>query len=46
MKNKTFNLLAYKKAKLIEKMIDYYTTIGAKNPLIEAVLIVEEVINK
>ena len=35
------SLLAYKKAKLISKMVDYYTTIGASNPIIQAVLIVE-----
>lgn len=40
--HKTFSLLAYKKAKLIEKMVDYYITIGAINPLLQAVLIVEE----
>ena len=38
---KTFSLLAYKKAKLISKMVDYYETIGAVNPILEAVLIVE-----
>jgi len=30
-----------KKAKLIERMVDYYTTIGASNPIVQAVLIVE-----
>ncbi len=40
--HKTFSLLAYKKAKLINKMVDYYTTIGANNPIMQAVLIVEE----
>lgn len=31
-----------KKAKLIERMVDYYITIGANNPLLQAILIVEE----
>ena len=36
------SILTYKKAKLIERMVDYYSTIGAKNPLLQAILIVEE----
>ena len=36
------SFLAYRKAKLITKMVDYYITIGAKNPLLQAILIVEE----
>lgn len=36
------SLFAYRKAKLIERMVDYYITIGATNPIIQAVLIVEE----
>lgn len=35
-------LQTIKKAKLIERMVDYYKTIGAKNPLLQAILIVEE----
>ena len=38
--------MAYRKAKLISKMVDYYFTIGAKNPLLQAVLIVEEKIGR
>lgn len=40
--SKTFSFLAYRKAKLIERMVDYYITIGANNPLLQAILIVEE----
>lgn len=36
------SFLAYRKAKLIERMVDYYITIGANNPLLQAILIVEE----
>ena len=40
--NNAISLRVVKKAKLIEKMVDYYFTIGAKNPLLQAILIVEE----
>ena len=38
---KTISLQTAQKAKLIEKMIDYYETIGATHPILQAVLIVE-----
>ncbi len=39
--NNAISLRVVKKAKLIERMVDYYITIGANNPLLQAVLIVE-----
>ena len=39
--NNAISFKAIKKAKLIEKMVDYYTTIGVSNPIVQAVLIVE-----
>ena len=39
--NNTISLRVVKKAKLIERMVDYYATIGATNPIVQAVLIVE-----